>query len=40
MLADWAYVAPYWANLLHADPLSYYDLTNEINAERMQSEQH
>lgn len=38
MLADWAQVAPYWANLLHADALSYYELSTQINAERMASE--
>jgi hypothetical protein len=31
MLADWARVAPYWANVLHTDALPYYDLANQIN---------
>jgi hypothetical protein len=38
MLADWAHVAPYWANLLRSDSLSYYDMTNQINADRIESE--
>jgi hypothetical protein len=37
MLATWAQVAPYWANLLHVDALSYFELSHQINAEAIQA---